>query len=49
MGKPRQDQTRRGEGDDCLYRVANEVNGGRCFDWGLGASVSPAGFWEMKS
>ncbi len=45
MGKPRQDQTRRG--DDCLYR--NEVNGGRCSDWGLGAGVSPAAFWEIKS
>ncbi len=34
---------------DCLYRVVNEANGGRCSDWGLGASVSPAGFWEMES
>ncbi len=32
-----------------VYGVANEVNGGRCSDWGLGAYGSPTGFCEMKS
>lgn len=35
--------------DDCFYMVGDEVNGGRCVDWGSGTGAKQVECWELES